>query len=88
MFCRCQSSSLRYVEEAIRSGAAVRLCFVARGLGDDAEGQRRLQHATPLFTVADILDAPRVSLGLDKCATCGSSGDASNTLLRCGQCKW
>lgn len=76
-----------YVLEAIRAGAAVRLCFVAKGVGE-AEQRHELVHIPALFTVADVLalgnDPSRIGEGPAKaCNKCGRK----DRLMRCTQCK-
>eukprot|EP00038_Savillea_parva_P012272 m.203464 g.203464 ORF g.203464 m.203464 type:complete len:436 (-) comp22133_c0_seq1:84-1391(-) len=81
-----------YVEEAIRQGMAVRICFVSRGVGTE-ERRHDLVHVTPRFTVASVLSdvvldgkPPMVP---NACAVCNQSDDPKRgqSLFRCCGCK-
>jgi hypothetical protein len=85
-----QATVLPYVLEAVRAGAAVRLCFVATGVGE-AERHSSLEHTTVQFTVADVLavvaeEGRQLDVGKEPvCALCSKAATAS--LMRCVRCK-
>eukprot|EP00037_Helgoeca_nana_P028745 m.340044 g.340044 ORF g.340044 m.340044 type:complete len:747 (-) comp27824_c1_seq8:163-2403(-) len=85
-----QATVLPYVLEAVRAGAAVRLCFVATGVGE-AERHSSLEHTAAQFTVADVLavvaeEGRQLDVGKEPvCALCSKAAPPS--LMRCVRCK-